>query len=128
MSFLTECPACDEELEITDQDLRRAEKHKGETGGMLLKGCPHCCRVMVIDGEMLARLQIESEEADAAGNPSWLPCLEMEGVVAKMPTGFEEHMNIREYRPGGGGAPMERWPYMATYGVDPVCALEQAGR
>lgn len=129
MGFITGCPACDEEIEITDSDIRKAKRKAASVGGLLLKGCPNCCRVMVLDGEALTRLEAAADrETDATGDESWLPCLELTGVVAKMPAGGEEHMGIWMYRPGGGGDAMERWPYMATYGIDPACALKKMRR
>jgi len=123
MGFVTECPACDEEIEVTDSDIRKAKRKAASVGGLLLKGCPNCCRGMVMDGEALARLETVAAEDD-----TWLPCLELEGVVAEMPAGGEEHMGIWEYKPGGGSDSLERWPYMATYGIDPACALKKMGR
>lgn len=123
------CPVCEEDIVIAEKDIKRARMHADEVGGLILVGCPNCCRTLVLSEDDLKDYETADEaETDAAGNESWLPCLELEGVVAKMPTGFESHMGVKEYKPGGGGKPLTRFAYMMTYGVDPVCALKKMGR
>lgn len=123
MKFESICPVCEEDIVIEERDIKRAEMHKGEAGGLILVGCPNCCRALVISEEVFRQFEAEPNEDD-----TWLPCLELEGVVAKMPTGYESHMGVKEYKPGGGGDSKPRFAYMIAYGIDPACALKKMGR
>ena len=115
------CPVCEKDISLTEREIKLAVRAKTETGGMVLVSCPECCRALRIASEIPD--DIAEWIAEAAEDPdTCCPCVPMlDPVQEQIPNGSYADLGVTFYRPGGGGKPMKKRPYMATYGINPEC-------
>jgi len=120
------CQVCEEDIVISEREIKLAVRHKAATGGNALISCPHCSRVLV--------LPADAPEDDVALE-AWLPsvadtmCVPMLSDTAiRIPAGVAEELGAKVYRPGGGGPALAKRAYMLRYGINPENALRKMGR
>lgn len=120
-----DCPVCENPIAIKARDIKLAVQHKKDTGGMVLVSCPECCRVLRIASEIPD--DITEWIVEAAENPEdCCPCVPMlDSTQERIPSGSYADLGVTFYRPGGGGKPMKKRAYMATYGINPECHTEK---
>ena len=119
----TICPVCEQDIEIKAQDLKLAIRHKAETGNKVLVHCPECCRSLKMPDDMpkddLALNEWIGNVGDDFGE-----CVPMlDDTQAKTPNGYIGDLGVKLYRPGSGGKPLAKYPYMFRYGINPECYL-----
>ena len=117
----TVCFVCEEDITITERDIKLAIQHKKDTGGKVLVSCPNCCRVLVMPEDM------PEEGADLAQwitNVDDVMCVPMlEEDYIRIPAGKTTILGKTTYMPGGGSGGLMKRPYMFKYGINPECAL-----
>ncbi len=123
----TDCPVCEKEISISARDIKLAISHRKETNGKILVSCPECCRALVLESEQIGEDQtIDEWIGTIAENPDWCGCVPMlDSTQERIPNGSYADLGVTFYRPGGGGKPMKKRQYMATYGINPECHMKK---
>jgi hypothetical protein len=121
----TDCPVCENPITIKARDIKLAVQHKKDTGGKILVSCPSCCRALALAGDVPDGSTIEEWVTAMAENPDdWCGCVPMlDSTQEKIPSGSYADLGVTFYRPGSGGQPMKKRPYMFAYGIDPQCHM-----
>lgn len=118
------CPVCEADSVIAEKEIRNAMRQKGKTGEMVLITCPECCHVMYGDPNALVQWEGVKDQVD----PMALGCLELTGIVAKVPAGSVTESGVPMYNPGGGGNALTKRAYMLKHGINPECYLAKQKR
>jgi len=123
-----DCPACEKEITIQEHDIKLALQHKKDTGGLILVSCPECCRALVMPAAIPEDgAELEEWFVRAAEDPDEIcPCIPMlDPEQEKIPNGSYSDLGVTFYRPGSGGQPLKKRPYMYNYGIDPACHMKK---
>ena len=121
----TICINCDEDIIITERNIRLAVMHMGRTAGKAIVTCPNCCIGLVLpdvptDG---AALEQWITKYDTENKNDWLACLPLlDPMIAKMPNGFVAHLGVKWWTPGDETIGLTALDYMLRYGLNPACA------
>jgi len=118
-----DCVVCEKETTITARDIKLAIQHKKDTGGLILVSCNECCRVLVMpEGIPQDGAELEEWIVQAAEDPDdYCRCVPMlDSTQERIPAGSYADLGVTFYRPGGGGQPLKKRPYMYNYGIDPA--------
>jgi hypothetical protein len=119
------CPICEEDIVISERELKIASQHRKETGGKVLISCPKCHRVLALPNP-LPEGEAELEEwATSVEDCCCVPLLNDEDV--RMPNGCIDNLGKKVYRPGGGGPALMKRAYMFRYGINPETAWAEMG-
>lgn len=124
MDIEIECPACYKDTIITEKMLKSGIKHSKGIGAILVWCADHCCRaIRVPDGIPTEGTDFSKWVEDESKNPEdMMRCVPMiDGTQARTPTGSTGDLGVMKYQPGGGGKALDKWSYMATYGINPEC-------
>jgi len=121
----TICPVCEEDITISEKEIKLANTHKN-LSGFVLVSCPLCCRVLKVEGvpENNAAVTewIHAHEEDE----DWLHCLKfLDDEVIHLPAGSIDYNGKIKYTAGAGDQGLMRREYMAKYGVEPECMLRK---
>ena len=120
-NFETTCPVCENDISITEKEIKLAIRAKPDTGGKILVSCPECCRVLVMPEGM-------PEGADLA---QWITDVQdvvcvpiLDDDYIRLPSGGGiEILGKKTYKPGGGDQALGKRAYMYRYGINPECAV-----
>ena len=118
--IVTTCPVCEEDITITDRDIKLSIQHKGDTGGKILVSCQNCCRVLVMPEDMPQGADLDQWITDV-GDVVCVPILNDDYI--RIPAGKTVLLGKTTYMPGGGSGALMKRPYMFRYGINPECAL-----
>jgi hypothetical protein len=116
----TICPVCEEDITISEREIRLAIQHKQDTGGNVLVSCPNCCRVLVMPVNMPEGAELEQWITNVE-DVVCVPILNDDYI--RLPTGKTVLLGKTTYMSGGGDAALMKRPYMFRYGINPECAL-----
>jgi hypothetical protein len=97
--IVTTCPVCEEDITITDRDIKLSIQHKGDTGGKILVSCQNCCRVLVMPEDMPQGADLDQWITDV-GDVVCVPILNDDYI--RIPAGKTVLLGKTTYMPGGG--------------------------
>jgi len=131
----TICPnmGCDKDIVIKESKIKRAIMRRNMFNGQAVVGCPICCHGMVLPDEIPSDVALLSAFIVEMGaeNKDWCSCvpfLPETQIVANMPAGHQVIKGTTMYKPGTGGAAVDKYTYMRLYGIDPECAEYKSGK
>jgi hypothetical protein len=120
----TDCPVCEKTITITSRDIKLAVQHKADTGGEVLVTCSECCRALRMPPDMPQGGDLDEWISKVSTDEDWNGCIPMlDPTQEAIPAGSYSDLGVTFYRPGSGGTPMKKRPYMFTYGINPECHM-----
>jgi hypothetical protein len=119
-NFETTCPVCENDISITEKEIKRAIMAKGETGGKVLISCPEDCRVLVMPADMPEGAELSQWITDVQ-DVVCVPILDDDYI--RIPAGQVILLGKKTYKPGGGDQALGKRAYMYRYGINPECAI-----
>jgi len=119
-NFETTCTVCENDISITEREIKLAIQHKGDTGGKILVSCPECCRVLVMPADTPEGSDLVQWITDVQ-DVVCVPILNDDYI--RIPAGRETLLGKTSYKPGGGDRSLGKRAYMFRYGINPECAL-----
>jgi hypothetical protein len=114
------CPVCENDIVITEKEMKLAVQHIAETGGVPLVSCTECCRVLSLPEMPTNGDLLENWVPDVSGE-TCVPFLDDEFV--REPNGVTIHLGAKVYTSGSGVTGLTKRAYMHRYGMNPECAI-----